>query len=268
MLLFALFALFTILWLLLLLPLWSLFLTWWSLGFLLRRSFFHFLFWNLPWLEWSAISVKWLIFSAIVRSVFWLRLPLSWLRLWRRCENWLSISEWILIFRLLWLLKLLGLSYWRCFGWVEQRVLCFSTNNNWVRVVFTLVHFMLECLWHLPALINWMVFEESSFWIPVIFSMAPCFFFLITMVMVMLSNYGNWNIDMLSCISNWLIVDVCSCVLNWLVINMSHGVFDWLELCMSCVISMTLFWVVVVWTFVMIISDMGIKRCHHSLMVL
>ena len=183
-----LFTLITILWLLLLLPLWSLLLTLWSLSFLLRRSFFDLLFWNSPRLEWSTISVKCLLFSAVVRSIFWLRLPWSWLRLSRRSEDWLSISEWILIFCLLWLLKLLGLPHWRCFGWVEQRVLCFSTNNNWVRVVFTLMHLMLDCLWHLPALVNWVVFKESSFWIPVIFSMAPCFFLLLTVVMIMLSN--------------------------------------------------------------------------------
>ena len=57
-------------------------------------------------------------------------------------------------------------------------------------------------------------------------------------------------------------------MLNRLVIDMGHGVLNWFELSMSCVISMTLFWVVVMWTFVMIISDMGIKRSHHSLMVL
>ena len=73
---------------------------------------------------------------------------------------------------------------------------------------------------------------------------------------------------MFSCISNWFIVDVCSRVLNRLVIDMGHGVLNWFELSMSCVISMTLFWVVVMWTFVMIISDMCIKRSHHSLMVL
>ena len=48
---------------------------------------------------------------------------------------------------------------------------------------------------------------------------------------------------------------------------MSQSVLNWFELSMSCVICMTLFWVVVMWTFVMIISDMGIKRSHHSLMV-
>ena len=57
-------------------------------------------------------------------------------------------------------------------------------------------------------------------------------------------------------------------MLNRLVINMSHGVLNWFELSMSCVICMTFFWVVVMWTFVMIISDMGIKRSHHSLVVL
>ena len=162
---------------------------------------------------------------------------------------------------------MLGLPYWRCFRWVEQRVLCFSTNNNWVGVVFTLVHLVLKCLRHLPALVNWMVFKESCFWIPVIFSMAPCFFLFVTVMMVMLSNYRYWNIDMLSCISHWLVVDVCRCVLNGLVINMSQSVLNWFELSMSCVICMTLFWVVVMWTFVMIISDMGIKRGHHSLVV-
>ena len=162
---------------------------------------------------------------------------------------------------------MLGLPYWRCFWWVEQRVLCFSTNNNWVGVVFTLVHLVLKCLRHLPALVNWMVFKESCFWIPVIFSMAPCFFLFVTVMMVMLSNYRYWNIDMLSCVGHWFIVDVSRCVLNGLVINMSQSVLNWFELSMSCVICMTLFWVVVMWTFVMIISDMGIKRSHHSLMV-
>ena len=73
---------------------------------------------------------------------------------------------------------------------------------------------------------------------------------------------------MFSCISNWFIVDVCSRVLNRLVIDMGHGVLNWFELSMSCVISMTLFWVVVMRAFVMIISDMSIKGSHHSLMVL
>ena len=199
-----------------------------------------------------------MIFSAIVRSIFWLRLPFSWHRLGRRLEDWLGISEWILIFCLLWLLKLLGLPDWRSFRWVEQRVLCFSTNNNWVRVVLTLMHLMLNCLWHLPALVDWMVFKEPCFWIPVIFSMAPCFFLLITVMMVMFSNNRYWNIDMLSCICHWLIVDVCACVLNRLVIDMGQSVLNWFELSMCCVIRMALFWMVVMWTFVMIISDMGI----------
>ena len=73
---------------------------------------------------------------------------------------------------------------------------------------------------------------------------------------------------MFSCISHWLIVDVCACVLNRLVINMGHGVLNWFELSMSCVISMTLFWVVVMRALVMIISNMSIKRSHNSLMVL
>ena len=73
---------------------------------------------------------------------------------------------------------------------------------------------------------------------------------------------------MFSCISNWFIVDVCSRVLNRLVIDMGHGVFNWFELSMSCVISMTLFWVVVMRALVMIISDMSIEGSHHSLMVL
>ena len=253
-----LFTLFTILGLLLLLPLWSLLLTLWSLSFLLRRSLFNLLFWDWPWLEWSTISVKCLFFSTIVRSIFWLRRPFSWERLRRRLEDWLGISEWILIFCLLWLLKLLGIPNWRCFGRVEQRVLCFSTNNNWVRVVFALMHFMLKCLWHLPALVDWMVFKESCFWIPVILTMAPCFFLLITVVMVMFSNYRYWNIDMLSCICHWFIVDVGASVLNGLVIDMSHSVLNWFKLSMCCVVSMALFWVVVMWTFVMIISDMGI----------
>ena len=55
-------------------------------------------------------------------------------------------------------------------------------------VIFSLVHFMLNCLWHLPALVDWVVFKESCFWIPVIFSMAPCFLLLVTVVMIMLSN--------------------------------------------------------------------------------
>ena len=135
-------------------------------------------------------------------------------------------------------------------------------------MIFTLMHLMLDCLWHLPALVDWMVLEESCFWIPVIFSMAPCFFLLVTMVMIMLSNYGYWNIDMLSCVSHWFIVDVCCCVLNRLVINMSHSMLNWLELSMGCVVCMTLLWMVVMRTFVMIVSDMGIKRSHHSLMVL
>lgn len=199
-----------------------------------------------------------MIFSAIVRSIFWLRLPFSWHRLGRRLEDWLGISEWILIFCLLWLLKLLGLPNWRSFGWVEQRVLCFSTNNNWVRVVFTLMHLMLNCLWHLPALVDWMVFKEPCFWIPVIFSMAPCFFLLITVMMVMFSNNRYRNIDMLSCICHRLIVDVCACVLNRLVIDMGQSMLNWFKLSMCCVIRMALFCMVVMWTFVMIISDMGI----------
>ena len=57
-----------------------------------------------------------------------------------------------------------------------------------MRVVFTLMHLMLDCLWHLPALVDWVVLKESGFWIPVIFSMAPCFFLLLTVMMIMLSN--------------------------------------------------------------------------------
>ena len=134
-------------------------------------------------------------------------------------------------------------------------------------MIFTLMHLMLDCLWHLPALVDWMVLEESCFWIPVIFSMAPCFFLLVTMVMIMLSNYRYWNIDMLSGIGDWFIVDMSFGVLNWLVINMSHCVLNWFKLSVSSEIGMAIFWVIVVRTLTMVVSDVGIKRCHNCLMV-
>ena len=118
-----------------------------------------FLFWDLPWLERSAVSVEWLILSAVVRPVFWLRwlLLLLWLR--RRLENWLGISEWILIFCLLRLLELLGLSNRWNFRGVEKRVLCFTSDKHWVGMVLSLVHLVLHSFWHLIALIDWVVLE-------------------------------------------------------------------------------------------------------------
>lgn len=56
-----------ILWLLLFPAILGLFLTLWSL--VIGRSWWSlllFLFWDLPWLEWSAISIEWLILSAVV----------------------------------------------------------------------------------------------------------------------------------------------------------------------------------------------------------
>lgn len=54
------------------------------------------------------------------------------LRLRRRLENWLGVSEWILILCLLRLLELLGLpNRWNLRG-VEKRILCFPSHKHWV----------------------------------------------------------------------------------------------------------------------------------------
>lgn len=53
-----------------------------------------------------------------------------WLR--RRLENWLGVSEWILILCLLRLLELLGLPNRWNFRWVEKRILCFPSDKHWV----------------------------------------------------------------------------------------------------------------------------------------
>ena len=98
--------------------------------------------------------------------------------------------------------------------------------------------------------------------------MSPCLFLFIAVVMIVGSNHRYWNIDMLCSIGDWFIVDVSIDMLNWLVINVSHGVLDWFELSVSCEVGMASLWMVVVGTFVMVVSDMSIKRCHNCLMVL
>ena len=71
----------------------------WSL-LVIRRSLslLLLLFRNFPWLERSAFSVKCLFFSAVVRSIFWLRQFLFNLCLRWWVEYGLSISECILVF--------------------------------------------------------------------------------------------------------------------------------------------------------------------------
>lgn len=135
-------------------------------------------------------------------------------------------------------------------------------------MIFTLVHFVLDSLWHFPSLIDWVILKESGLWIPVVFTMTPCCFLFITVVMIMGGNNRYWNIDMLGGIGDWFIVDVSVSNLNWLVINVSHCVLNWFELGVSSEVGMAIFWVIVVWTFAMVVSDVGIKRCHNCLMVL
>lgn len=129
------------------------------------------------------------------------------------------------------------------------------------------MHFVYDSLWHFPSLIDWVILKESSLWIPVVFTMTPCFFLFITMMVIVFSNNRYWNIDMLSGIGDWFIVDMSFGVLNWLVINMSHCVLNWFKLSVSSEIGMAIFWVIVVRTLTMVVSDVGIKRCHNCLMV-
>lgn len=179
----------------------------------------------------------------------------------------MSISEWILVFCLLWLLKLLCFPHWWGCRWIEQRVLCFSTNYDRLCMVFTLMHFVYDSFWHLPSLIDWVILKESSLWIPVVFTMTPCFFLFIAVMVIVFSNNRYWNIDMLSCIGDWFIVDVSFGMLDWLVINVSQCVLNWLEFSVSSVVGMAIFWVIVMRTLVMVVSDVSIKRCHDCLMV-
>ena len=179
----------------------------------------------------------------------------------------MSISEWILVFCLLWLLKLLCFPHWWGCRWIEQRVLCFSTNYDRLCMVFTLMHFMYDSFWHLPSLIDWVILKESSLWIPVVFTMTPCFFLFIAVMVIVFSNNRYWNIDMLSCIGDWFIVDVSFGMLDWLVINVSQCVLNWFEFSVSSVVGMAIFWVIVMRTLVMVVSDVSIKRCHNCLMM-
>ena len=168
---------------------------------------------------------------------------------------------------MLWLLELLCFPNWWGCRWVEQRVLCFSTNYNRLCMVFTLVHFVLDSLWHFPSFIHWVILKESSLWIPVVFTMTPCCLLFITVVVIVSSSNRHWNIDMLGGISDWFIVDVSVGNLNWLVINVSQCVLNWLEFSVSSEVGMAILWVIVMRTLVMVVSDVSIKRCHNCLMV-
>ena len=135
-------------------------------------------------------------------------------------------------------------------------------------MVFALVHFVLDSLWHFPSFIDWVILKESSLWIPVVFTMTPCCLLFITVVVIVSSSNRHWNIDMLGGISDWFIVDVSVGNLNWLVINVSQCVLNWFEFSMSSEVGMAIFWVIMMRTFVMVVSDVGIQRGHYCLMVL
>ena len=134
-------------------------------------------------------------------------------------------------------------------------------------MVFTLMHFVYNSFWHFPSLIDWVILKESCLWIPVVFTMTPCFLLFITVMVIVLSNNRYWNIDMLSRIGDWFIVDVSFGMLDWLVINVSQCVLNWLEFSVSSEVGMAILWVIVMRTLVMVVSDVSIKRCHNCLMM-
>ena len=130
----------------------------------------------------------------------------------------LGLFEWLLLFH--------RWSRW----WVKHWILGLSTNNYRFRVEMMMNPFMLNSFWHFMLLIHRCVLKQSSFLIPVVFTMLPSTVLFIFMFVMMSGNHFDWYIDVLCGVSHGLVINVSSGMLDRLVVDVSLSMGDWLIL--------------------------------------